>query len=205
MSDRQQHWEGAYATNGPEAVSWYEPSPAVSLELLEALGVGAPTHSLLDVGGGASRLADALLGQGWEDVTVLDISAGALETVRRRLPAGSPVTFIAHDLLIWTPTRRYTVWHDRAVLHFMVEPSDRRRYREVLAHALEPGGAVIIGTFALDGPERCSGLPVVRSSPDDLMELLGDDFEVVTSRRHEHQTPGGAVQPFTWVAARARG
>lgn len=106
------------------------------------------------------------------------------------------------DVLEWSPDRAFGLWHDRAVFHFLVDESDRRRYLEALRRSLEPGGAVVVGAFAPDGPDRCSGLPVERYSADDLVELLGSDFEVVAVRREEHVTPRGAIQPFTWLAGR---
>jgi hypothetical protein len=197
------HWDWAYAERGA-GVSWFEAVPQVSLDLIAALEIPLDA-AVLDVGGGASRLADHLLALGYGDVSVLDVSAGALTEIRKRLAPGAPVQLIEHDLRTWHPTRRFGLWHDRAVLHFLVDPGDRRRYMEVLSQALQGGGGVVVGTFAPDGPDHCSGLPVVRYSVDELEALLGPGFEIVEARRHEHRTPAGAVQPFTWIAARSRG
>lgn len=161
--------------------------------------------AVIDVGGGASVLVDELLGAGFGDVTVLDVSESALGTARRRLGAAAhAVRWLATDLLAWSPSRRYSLWHDRAVFHFLVAEDQRVRYLEVLSEALAPGGHVVIATFAADGPLTCSGLPVRRYSPVELATELGAGFETVTTRREDHLTPAGAIQPFTWVLARRR-
>jgi SAM-dependent methyltransferase len=196
----EEHWDDRYRTVGPTAVSWYQARPDVSLDLLAAAGVG-PADSVLDVGGGASTLVDHLLAAGHTDVAVLDVSSVALEDARARLGDPPGVTWIHADLLTWTPPRRWAIWHDRAVLHFLVDDADRARYVVLLRRTLEPGGTFVIGTFAEDGPTHCSGLPVRRYSHDDLGALLGD-VEVVARRREVHRTPGDADQPFTWLAGR---
>jgi SAM-dependent methyltransferase len=198
---RARHWDEAYAAHGDEGVSWYQGDAAVSLELIELLGIDRQ-RAVLDVGGGASRFAEQLVARGFGDLTVLDVSAEALAIAQRRAGEGLPITWLNEDLLTWQPVRRYDVWHDRAVLHFLVEAADRDSYVETLRSALTPGGAVVIGTFAPDGPDRCSGLPVVRYSADDLATLLGPAFELAAVRPELHATPGGVAQPFTWIAAR---
>lgn len=198
--ERRRHWEQVYEGNDARLVSWFQERPVTSLELVDALGV--PTDAaVVDVGGGASTLVDELAGRGFADLTVLDVSQAALDVVRRRIPDAA-VTWLCTDLLAWEPPRRYDLWHDRAVFHFLTDAADRRRYVEVLQAAMRPGAAVIVATFAADGPERCSGLPVARYSPGPLVDALGDGFETVETRREEHTTPAGAVQPFTWVAGR---
>jgi len=196
-----EHWDEAYSTRGVDGVSWYQAAPAVSLELVEGLGV-SPEAAVIDAGGGGSFLADELVGRGFTDVTVLDISAAALDATFGRFPADAPVRCVRADLLDWVPDRRYELWHDRAVFHFLVDEHDRDRYRATLNDALAPGGRVIVATFADDGPEMCSGLPVRRYAADDLMAALGGGFELVETRRELHVTPRGTSQPFTWVAAR---
>jgi trans-aconitate methyltransferase len=198
------HWDEAYASRGVEGVSWFEPEPRTSLELIEALGV-ASDAAVLDVGAGASLLADRLVERGLTDVTVVDVSAVVLERVRARLPSTTPVRLVHVDLLTWRPERLYDLWHDRAVLHFLVDEDARAAYLRTLRAALAPGAAVVVGTFAPDAPDRCSGLPVRRYSTNDLVEVLGTEFELVEARREEHVTPRGTVQPLTWVAGRLAG
>jgi SAM-dependent methyltransferase len=196
------HWNERYRTVGTEAVSWYEATPAVSLDLLDRLGVTA-AQSVIDVGGGASALVDHLLDRGHTDLAVLDLSPVAMDAARLRLKDPEAVTWIEADLVRWEPPRRWDVWHDRAVLHFLTSDDERAAYVEVLRRAVGSGGAFAIGTFAEDGPTHCSGLPVRRQSATDLVDLIGD-VDVVESRRHVHRTPGGADQAFTWVAGRLR-
>jgi SAM-dependent methyltransferase len=197
----QAHWDRRYQDVGAESVSWYQERPTTSLELFEVLGVDS-TRSVLDVGGGASRLVDFLVGGAYGDVAVLDLSGVALEVARARLGDPAGVEWVHHELTSWRPPRRWDVWHDRAVLHFLVAEEDRTAYRRVLREALSPGGAVVIGTFAEDGPSHCSGLPVRRHSRAELCAFLGDGFEVVEQRREVHRTPAGTEQPFNWIAAR---
>ena len=195
-TNRQAHWQNVYATRGEREVSWFEERPALSLDLISAAG-GTPRSSVIDVGGGASRLVDALLADGFEAVTVLDISEAALAAVKRRLGSkAASVTWIVSDITAWEPAERYDLWHDRAVLHFLTDASDRAAYVARLEKALQPGGHAIIGTFALDGPERCSGLPVVRYDARSLSELLGPEFDLVEELRQEHPTPMGSTQRF---------
>jgi len=201
---RQAHWENVYTTRGEREVSWFQERPALSLELIHTAGA-TPGSSVIDVGGGASRLVDALLAEGFAAVTVLDISGAALVASRRRLgSAGAAVTWIVADITNWEPPRAYDVWHDRAVLHFLTDQADRAAYVMRLMKALRPGGHAIIGTFALDGPERCSGLPVVRYDASSLASLLGPQFELVESRMQDHATPMGGVQRFHFGLFRRR-
>jgi len=160
---------------------------------------------VIDVGTGASRLVDALLGRGFDDLTALDISAAGPERTRARVgPAAESVNWLINDLLRWVPCRRYAAWHDRGLLHFLTGPADRRRYLELLDAALVPGGAVVIGAFAEDGPRMCAGLRTARYSPDDLARSVtrNPTTETVALAREMHSTPDGMLQPFTWIAAR---
>ena len=196
-------WDEAFA-EGDEQRSWYEQHPAQSLRAIERVVPPGPAP-IIDAGAGSSRLCDALLAAGYTDVTALDISETALGLARRRLGANAErIIWIAADLLQWRPPRRYAVWHDRAVLHFFVDVDDRRAYSETLRAALAPGGYAIIATFAPDGPEYCSGLPVRRSSVAEILDVLGDEFTVVATSVEIHTTPSGGAQPFTWLIARRR-
>jgi 2-polyprenyl-3-methyl-5-hydroxy-6-metoxy-1,4-benzoquinol methylase len=202
MSRSGDHWERIYATRSSTEVSWYEREPATSLRLIETLAP-EPDAAVIDIGAGASLLVDRLAASGLTDLTILDISQRSLDNVRQRLgPRARAVSFLHNDVLTWEPDRQYDVWHDRAVFHFLTEPSARTRYVDVAAKAVRDGGAVIIGAFAEDGPTQCSGLPVARYSPVQLASTFSQSFSLVQYEREEHVTPGGDIQPFTWVALR---
>jgi SAM-dependent methyltransferase len=201
-ADRRNHWENVYSSKGENQVSWFQETPAPSLELI-ALAGAIRSSAIIDIGGGASRLADCLVSQGYENVTVLDLSAAALAAARARMgDKAARVTWIAADVTIWEPSRTYDIWHDRAAFHFLNDPKDQAAYVARLRRALRPGGHAIIGTFALDGPERCSGLPVSRYDANSLAATLGGGFELIDTRRHEHTTPWGATQKFQFSTFR---
>lgn len=198
-STQSQHWDEVYSTKAHDQVSWFQQEPSVSLELIESLHL-EPAQPIVDVGGGTSTLVDRLLECGHTGLTVLDISAHALHLARLRLAERSHrVQWLVADLLRWTPPRRFALWHDRAVFHFLTEPDDRARYREMAADGVTPGGHLILATFAADGPEQCSGLPVVRFDAMDLADVFSKDFTPVGHRREHHRTPAGIDQPFTWL------
>ena len=197
-AERRGHWEGVYASRGPSEVSWYQARPAVSLDLIAATGAG-PDAGIIDVGGGASTLVDHLLDAGYRNLAVLDVAAGALAACRARLGArAEAVEWIVADVTAWEPERTCDVWHDRAVFHFLTEAADRRAYVTTLRKALAGRGHLIVATFAPDGPPRCSGLPVVRYDAASLGAELGEGFRLVETRREEHVTPAGTVQPFLY-------
>ncbi|MCQ4190365.1 class I SAM-dependent methyltransferase [Methylocystis suflitae] len=201
-TDQQAHWENIYTTKGEAEVSWFEETPSESLRLLQLVGA-QPSSAIIDVGGGASRLVDNLLAQGFENITVLDLSAAALNSARARLgDKGEAVKWIVADATEWQPTDTYDVWHDRAAFHFLTNEKVQQAYIQRLKQALKRGGHLIIGTFALDGPEKCSGLPVARHSAESLSALLAPDFDLIDSRRHEHITPWQAVQKFQFSTFR---
>lgn len=204
-TSQQDHWTRVYEEKAPSAVSWYQAEPAPSLRALDRFGAG-PSSSLIDVGGGASNLVDALLAQGWRDVTVLDIAAPALEAAKARLgPSADQVHWEVADITEWQTSRKYDVWHDRAVFHFLTEPEQREAYRRALETGVTKGGLVILATFALDGPEKCSGLPVQRYDPSSLAAELGSTFQLLEGWRDEHVTPWGSTQSFNWCAFRREG
>jgi len=202
--DREEHWDAAYRSRGARGVSWFQAEPVMSLQMIQALGID-PTTAVIDVGGGASSLVDHLVADGFLDVSVLDLSDVALDEGRARLGVGGAVTWLHQDILTWRPIRRFGLWHDRAVFHFLTEQVDQETYLAALADALEPGSGLVLATFAPEGPEFCSGLPVARYSTKQLLARLGEGFVAVEERREEHVTPAGVIQPFSWLAARRDG
>lgn len=201
--DSGQHWQSLYETKASDDVSWYEPVPQRSLELIQATGL-ASDAALLDVGGGTSTLVDHLLMAGFADITVLDIAPTALEASEARLgTAASQVQWIATDVTTWQPQGRYDLWHDRAVFHFLIDPTLRDQYLQVMRAALAPGAFVVMATFGPEGPTRCSGLDVQRYSAAELSAVLGSAFRLVRSDIDEHVTPSGCVQQFLYSLWRA--
>jgi SAM-dependent methyltransferase len=201
-SDRQSHWQNVYLTKGEQQVSWSQADPQPSLGLIESVAPGRDA-SIIDIGGGASRLVDALLARGFHDLTVLDLSEAALASARERIGAtGAAVRWVADDVTVWQPQQAFDIWHDRAAFHFLVEESDRAAYLERLHRGVKAGGHAVIGTFALDGPEKCSGLPVQRYDPATLSRTIGPAFELTAHEAHRHVTPWGATQSFQFSVLR---
>jgi 2-polyprenyl-3-methyl-5-hydroxy-6-metoxy-1,4-benzoquinol methylase len=202
-SNRKAHWETVYTTKAENEVSWFQENPAPSLELI-GLAQPTPQSAIVDIGGGASHLVDSLVARGFSHVTVLDISQAALDVAKARLGArAGQVQWVVADVTQWQPAQTFDVWHDRAAFHFLVDPADRAAYLARLKQAVRPGGHVIIGTFALDGPEKCSGLPVSRYDAAALAMELGEGFVLVDSRRHDHSTPWNSEQRFQFCIFRA--
>jgi SAM-dependent methyltransferase len=200
--DADEHWRRVYEAKRADEVSWYQPVPEASLDALDRLGIG-PETSLVDVGGGASSLVDALLDRGWKDLTVVDIAAPALAASQERLGTRSnEVDWRTADIRRWRPDRQFGVWHDRAVFHFLTEPDDRAAYLQAMLAATHAGSHVVIATFAPNGPEQCSGLPVRRYDCEMLGAELGAAFSPVDEWRQAHVTPWGATQSFQWCAFR---
>jgi trans-aconitate methyltransferase len=204
LSDRQAHWQSVYQGKGEAQVSWTQFDPQPSLGLIERFA-GDRSASIVDIGAGASRLVDALLAHGFAAVTVLDLSDAALEAAKARLATqGVSVRWVAADATSWQPPQAFDIWHDRAAFHFLVEEKDRSAYIDRLRAGIKAGGHAIIATFAPDGPEKCSGLPVQRYSPEDLSKTIGSAFELVEHRDHRHVTPWGAAQSFQFSVLRRR-
>jgi trans-aconitate methyltransferase len=198
MVQKRAHWEAVYLTKPADSVSWFQPHPEPSLGALDRLELPS-SPSLIDLGGGASNLVDALLQRGWTDLTVLDISRAALEVAKGRLgDQAASVNWLVADITTWKPTRTYDVWHDRALFHFLTRESHRAAYRHALESAVARSGHAIIATFAPDGPERCSGLPVLRYDEGSLAKELGPSFRLQHHWREEHYSPAGQTQMFTW-------
>lgn len=207
MVGRQEHWDGVYGARSEDELTWFEATPSISLELVGLyLRLG---DALIDIGAGASRLVDALLDKGFSPLTVLDLSGSALEVSRQRLgDRGDGVNWIEADVTTWRPDRDYVIWHDRAVFHFLTDAEARAAYAQAMSQALRPDGVAIIATFADDGPDKCSGLPVVRYAPEELEQeltrLVPGQFEMISSRRYMHITPKGNRQSFQYSVFRKR-
>ena len=204
MSDanRRAHWDNVYTTKGEKDVSWFQENPAPSLDLIALTGLSEGA-AMIDIGGGASRLVDDLLARKFRRLTILDLSGAALAAASERLgDRGADVQWVTADITTWEPAQAYDLWHDRAVFHFLTDQADQFAYVDRLKRAVSPEGHVIIGTFAPDGPERCSGLPVVRYDAASLARVFGSDFALIDARRHQHTTPWGAIQQFQFSTFR---
>ncbi len=175
------------------------------MSLMRLAGI-AGEDPIVDVGGGASRLVDHLISEGFSNLTVTDISAAALEVSKARLGvASSQVSWLAEDVTSWRPDKPYRLWHDRAVFHFLTEAADRERYKATLASVLMPGGVLIVATFAKDGPSRCSDLEVRQYEPAELGAEFGPAFQAIYAAKHDHTTPAGNIQRFSWCMLRRLG
>lgn len=206
MSDGGEHWETVYQRKSADEVSWYRPHLERSLRFIDAAGLPR-SAAIIDVGGGASTLVDDLLARGYETLTVLDLSAGAMAQARARLGArAATVTWLVGDVTtLELPERRFDFWHDRAVFHFLTDPGLRERYVRAVRRALKPNGHVLVATFGPTGPERCSGLPVARYSAEGIHDQFGDEFQRVGSDQEVHHTPWGAEQEFVYCYCRMPG
>jgi len=204
MIDRRTHWDTTYGTKADTEVSWHQPRPERSLAMIGS-AISSRSAGLIDVGGGTSRLVDALLADGYSDLTVLDISEVALTRSKARIGADAArVDWIAADIVAWQPQRTWDLWHDRAVFHFLTEEAAQDAYIAALRRGTVAGSAVIMATFSLSGPERCSGLPVQRYSARSLAERLGADFALFAEAEETHATPFGTTQAFSYAAFRRR-
>lgn len=201
--DRRTHWQTVYRTKRADSVSWYRPHLELSLDLLTGAGL-CPDSRVIDIGGGASTLVDDLLDLDVRQVSVLDVSEEALARARERLGERAKlVTWYAGDLLDTAlPPGGFDFWHDRAVLHFLTREADVCRYARIAASAVAVGGHAVIAGFAPDGPERCSGLPVVRRSAEDIAAIFSPAFVLVQARAEHHRTPAGADQSFAYALMR---
>lgn len=199
----KQHWESIYQTKGASEVSWFQPEARLSLRLIQE-AVPDRAAAICDIGGGASTLVDGLLASGYSAISVLDLSGRALDTARHRLGALAPdVRWIEADVLdVDLPPESLDVWHDRAVFHFLTDPLDRQRYVTQVRRTVRPGGHVLVASFADNGPTRCSGLEVVRYSPESMHGEFGPDFRLLSSTRETHITPDGARQEFVYCLCR---
>jgi ubiquinone/menaquinone biosynthesis C-methylase UbiE len=201
--DRKNHWEQVYTTKASDSVSWFQEHAEQSLRMIHNTKLGKDA-AIIDVGGGASRLVDDLVAEGYTDLTVLDLSSAALAVAKQRLGKyADAVHWIEGDITrAEFPINRFDIWHDRAVFHFLIGPADRHAYVERVMRAVRPGGHVIVAAFAEDGPEKCSGLPVMRYQPDSLHSEFGDAFMLVEHEKEAHHTPFGTVQQFVYCYCR---
>ena len=196
--NRREHWDSVFREKRPHEVSWFQPAPAPSLSLIGRCDL-APDSGIIDVGAGASKLVDELLDRGYLALGALDLSDAALQESRDRLgERAMEVEWYAEDVTRFEPPRRWMLWHDRALFHFLTDEADRAAYKKVLGRALRPGGLLIIATFGPEGPSKCSGLDVVRYSPDSLQEELGPEYVWLESLEDPHQTPSGQTQAFVF-------
>lgn len=196
--NRKEHWNQVYQANSPDDVSWYQTRPTTSLDLIGAAGT-AKDEGVIDVGGGASVLVDALLDAGFTRLAVLDISAAGLEHAKQRLGARAvEVAWIEADVTEFNPTDRFSLWHDRAVFHFLTGEADRRKYIQNMTHALTPDGRVIIATFGIEGPLKCSGLAVFRYDATAISKELGPGFQLLRQVDETHVTPWNTEQKFSY-------
>jgi 2-polyprenyl-3-methyl-5-hydroxy-6-metoxy-1,4-benzoquinol methylase len=197
------HWEHIYETKEPTQVSWYQEHAQYSLQFIQNTGVQKTGH-IIDIGGGASTLVDDLIAAGFQRISVLDVSGIALRLAQHRLGARAvEVNWIEADITqADLPQQAYDIWHDRAVFHFLTQAADRQRYVNTVRQAVRKGGHVIVATFAPDGPDHCSGLDVVRYSPESLHDQFGEGFEIVNSTHETHHTPFGKEQKFIYCYCR---
>jgi SAM-dependent methyltransferase len=199
MDDKKKHWETIYQTKSEDQLSWSQAHPSPSIDWILEM-VPDRSAGILDIGGGTSFLIDHLLDGGYLNPAVLDISSSALEQARARLgKRRGLVEWIEADISEYDPARKFSLWHDRAVFHFLTNRGARERYVTALKTALVPDGKVIVATFSPQGPGKCSGLDVMRFDPAALASELGDDFKALRNLRQIHKTPWGAEQDFLYV------
>jgi SAM-dependent methyltransferase len=201
--DVQAHWDNAWDHRDPVGTSWYQPVPTVSLALID---IAAPRRdgAIVDVGGGASYLVDHLIARSHRHVTIVDIAAEALTHTQSRLGDRPEFRCVVADATTWQPGCTFDLWHDRAVFHFLTDETHRASYADIATRSIVPGGHLIVGTFALDGPTMCSGLPVQRYDVASLAAQFETGFDLTHSAVDDHVTPTGATQRFTFVVLRRR-
>lgn len=196
--NRQEHWNQVYKTKALQEVSWYQRRPDLSLEFIALSGLSKDA-GIIDIGGGASTLVDSLLNDGYTRIAVLDLSGIALNHSRTRLGARSgQVEWFEADVTSFEPPHRFGLWHDRAAFHFLTAADDRHAYVATLRRTLQPGGTVVIASFALDGPPDCSGLQVMRYDEESILAELGAQFQLQEARREIHVTPWLSEQRFIY-------
>ena len=201
--DNKAHWEKVYGTKAPESVSWYTPHLETSLNLIQK-AASSKASAIIDIGGGEATLVDDLLSKGYTDISVLDISQKAIDVARERIAElADKVHWYCADITTATlPQNYFDIWHDRAVFHFLTEESQREKYIEQVMRSVKHGGYVIMSTFGLEGPEKCSGLDVVRYDAENLHGQFGKKFKLINSSTEIHNTPMGTTQQFLYCFCR---
>jgi len=198
MEDMKTHWQKIHTENKPGEVSWHQTLPSVSLRLIQNTKIGKDQR-IIDVGGGASTLVDHLLDAGFQKLTVLDISSMSLQRAKERIgERARQVDWVEADVRRYQSKHPFSLWHDRAVFHFLTQESDRQRYRQTLKNTLAPRGHLIIATFAIGGPSKCSGLEIVQYDADTLCKCFGEGFELISAETEVHHTPWDAQQKFIY-------
>jgi 2-polyprenyl-3-methyl-5-hydroxy-6-metoxy-1,4-benzoquinol methylase len=204
MTDPKLHWENVYHENAPEEVSWFKTAHESSLSLIERTGMKKDDW-IIDIGAGASTLVDQLVARGYKKIALLDVSSNALEYTKTRLGAQAQgIEWVVSDITKFRPNHPFTLWHDRAVFHFLTEPQDRQNYVRALKDSLLPGGHIVMATFAIGGPTQCSGLDIVQYDPATLSQELGDSFELLESLVETHHTPWNSEQKFIYCLFRLK-
>jgi 2-polyprenyl-3-methyl-5-hydroxy-6-metoxy-1,4-benzoquinol methylase len=198
MSEQQTHWQQIYEKKDPDQLTWYQPEATISLELIRQQKLSTESK-LVDMGSGCSTLVDGLLASGLRHLTMVDLSSSALKCAQKRLGERSEtIQWIAADATTWEPEEEYDLWHDRAVFHFLTTEGQREGYLKALRKGLKPGGRVVLSTFAVGGPEKCSGLPIVQYNAEKVRATFGEDFTLLLERTEEHPTPWGGHQSFAY-------
>ena len=200
MNNKQQHWDRVYSEKQPIEVSWYEPMPQVSLELIKDFGLPKDA-AIIDIGGGDSFLAEFLVSLGYTNVSVVDISEKAIERAKKRMcEKAVEITWIVADVSDFQPKAQYDLWHDRATFHFLTTSDKKEKYLQTMRNSVKSGGYVIMATFSDKGPEKCSGLEVQRYSVGEMQQVFATDFNMLSGKNVEHKTPSGATQNFSFCS-----
>ena len=198
MENNKEHWDEVYATKKVTEVSWYEPMPEVSLKCIADCELPKDA-AVIDVGGGDSFLAEFLIGKGFTDITVLDISQNAIERAKKRLvEKADEINWIVADVVSFTSQKKFKLWHDRAAFHFLTTDVEVQQYVQTIKDSVAPGGFVILGTFSENGPDKCSGLPIRKYSIGQMQKLFSEGFISMSCKNVDHETPSGKRQNFTF-------
>ena len=196
MFNRKKHWGNVYQEKSPSELSWYQKESKLSMELIRYTNV-ASNEAIIDVGGGASVLVDHLVKECYTNLSVLDISENALASAKKRLgDSAKSIEWIVSDITQFDAPQKFSLWHDRALFHFLTDPSDREIYVKTLKNAIKPEGHLIIATFAIGGPGKCSGLEIVQYDSEKMISEIGDNFQLIEERKEVHITPAKKEQKF---------